>query len=155
MELLSLIFFSKDDSADALLKDEAARAILLDFLNESDNSFHSRHLRAKDLNVFYQERDRLIDASITRGPISRLLKISGIHNAGFFRGKIKQLYNLNIRQFIIETRMARAIELLKDQELSIKEIAYKTGFPNASYFSRVFSHYFGQSPKNLRSGFTN
>ena len=153
MELLSLILFSKNDSTDDLLKDEAARAILLDFLNKDDNSFHPRNLKADDLIVFYPERDRIVNASFTRGSVSRLIKISDIHNVGFFRKKIKQLYNLNIREFITETRMAFALELLKDQGLSIKEIAHKTGFPNASYFSRVFSHYSGQSPRIFRSGF--
>jgi len=40
--------------------------------------------------------------------------------------------------------------LLKDKELSIQEIAFRYGYADPLYFSRVFKKYFGYSPSRIR-----
>jgi AraC-like DNA-binding protein len=45
--------------------------------------------------------------------------------------------------------MQTALKLLKEQQLSISEIAYGTGFESLSYFSRTFKKLYGKSPSAL------
>jgi AraC-like DNA-binding protein len=154
MELLSILIFPVGFcDCDDVLRDEVAKAFLSDFVNDHNASFQPAHLTTAELNVFYMERDQLIQSSVCRGTLPKLLKKSGIHFITLFRKRIKQLYQLNITQFVTELRITRAAVLLMDPTLSIKEIAEKTGFPNASYFSRIFNRYYGLSPRAFRGQF--
>ena len=56
--------------------------------------------------------------------------------------------NLLIRKI----RLEQALLLLKQQELSIAEIAYRTGFNDPSYFARVFARMYGSPPTEYREG---
>lgn len=42
--------------------------------------------------------------------------------------------------------MRQAARLLSENDLSIAEVAYATGFANASHFSNVFKEYHGITP---------
>lgn len=48
--------------------------------------------------------------------------------------------------YISLVRMNRALQLLVNNEYNIKEIAYKVGFNDDAYFSRVFKKYYGITP---------
>lgn len=50
--------------------------------------------------------------------------------------------------------MEYAVELLKEGQLSIAEIAYKTGFDHPPYFTRVFKKYYGATPSEYIKGKT-
>jgi len=52
--------------------------------------------------------------------------------------------------FLTEFRLQKAIELLRETDMSITEIAYATGFSGASYFSECFKNSFGCSPREYR-----
>jgi len=54
------------------------------------------------------------------------------------------------RQYLIQLRMNRALELLARDELSIKEIAFACGFSDEKYFSRAFKKKYKRSPSHLR-----
>jgi len=152
MELLtSLILSAPADLKEDFLDEELARAIFMDFLQEDGSSFQPAYLGAKHFETFYKERDALIVHSLETYPISKLVNLAGIHQVPLFRKRLRQLYDLNVRGFITEIRMAWAMNLLKDPTLSIKEIAGKTGFTSAFYFSRVFSNYFRLPPKHFHS----
>ncbi len=60
--------------------------------------------------------------------------------------KLKAIINQSPNAFIRSVRMERAMELLKGDNATIAEVAYKTGFSEPAYFSRVFKSYFGYSP---------
>jgi len=65
--------------------------------------------------------------------------------------KIKALTGLTPTQFIRQVRLNKAIDLLKNTNLIISEVAYKTGFSDPNYFSRLFKKEFNQSPGEFRS----
>jgi len=52
--------------------------------------------------------------------------------------------------FVKETRLHRAAELLKKSDLPIKTVAGRVGFSSRSHFSRAFTGYFGRSPVHYR-----
>lgn len=60
--------------------------------------------------------------------------------------KLKALINQSPQKFIRSFRMQRALELLKTNSYSVAEAAWKTGFEDQGYFSKVFKNYFGCLP---------
>jgi AraC-like DNA-binding protein len=46
--------------------------------------------------------------------------------------------------------MRIAADMLAEGELNISEIAYKVGFPEASYFNKCFKQHYGVAPSKYR-----
>ncbi|MCY1719466.1 response regulator [Prolixibacteraceae bacterium Z1-6] len=63
--------------------------------------------------------------------------------------KIKALTDLNITDFINSFKLKKAIELIKTSSEPISEIAYKVGFNDPKYFSRIFKKFYGMSPSDF------
>jgi AraC-like DNA-binding protein len=129
---------------------DLARAILLNLLNENQGKFQPNSISPTDAEIFYLSRDHILEMAFSKMPLSALLKKAGIYPVTSFRKRLKQLYDLSIREFLMEIRLEESVRLLRAEQMSIKEIATKTGFANASYFSRVFAHYYGEAPKYFR-----
>jgi AraC-like DNA-binding protein len=64
--------------------------------------------------------------------------------------KVKALLNINVNDYILSTRLQKAKYLLKNESLTIGEIASRTGFTSPAYFSTVFKSKEGMSPKEFR-----
>lgn len=62
----------------------------------------------------------------------------------------KELFGMGIYQFSTQIHMKYALELLKNTDLSIKEIAYKTGYSSSSAFSVAFKKECGINPNKIR-----
>lgn len=68
--------------------------------------------------------------------------------------KIKSATGKSVSQFIRNTRLNKALELLKNESLNVAETAYMSGFGSASYFSKCFRDYFGYPPVEVtKQGF--
>ncbi|MDC7126108.1 MAG: AraC family transcriptional regulator, partial [Spirochaetales bacterium] len=57
--------------------------------------------------------------------------------------------DINFIDYLNQLRLNKAIELLQEGELSIKEISWTVGYHDPNYFSRVFRKNMGFSPSNL------
>ena len=55
-------------------------------------------------------------------------------------------------QYLTDLRLERAMELLFKGELSVREVAMKTGFSDEKYFSRAFKAHFGVTPGKIKGG---
>ncbi|RXK62848.1 response regulator [Lacibacter luteus] len=64
--------------------------------------------------------------------------------------KIKSLMDTNINEYVLNTRIQKAKYYLQHEELSVAEVAYKTGFSTAAYFSTVFKNKTGLTPKAFK-----
>ena len=73
----------------------------------------------------------------------------GISRVQLYR-KVKALMNINVNEYILNTRLQKAKYLLQHEELTIGEISYKVGFSSPAYFSTVFKSKFGVTPKAFK-----
>ena len=62
----------------------------------------------------------------------------------------KKQFEINYSDYILKVRMEAAEMMLLNSKEKIDDIARRVGFEETSYFSRVFSKYFGMSPGEYR-----
>jgi signal transduction histidine kinase/DNA-binding response OmpR family regulator len=60
--------------------------------------------------------------------------------------KLKALTGMTVTEFINSHRLRLASELLHGENLTVSEVAFRCGFNDPKYFSRVFRKYYGMSP---------
>lgn len=89
--------------------------------------------------------EKLSDADLN---VEYLANKAGISASGLYR-KMKGISDMNPNEFIRITRLKRAAELLTDASMSVKEVAYLTGFSTPSYFSMSFQKQFGMKPTDF------
>lgn len=82
------------------------------------------------------------------------LDVNAICQAGFISASSLQRafqahLGLSPKQYLIKIRMIRALDLLAENKLSIKEIAFACGFADEKYFSRAFRQKYGCSPSHF------
>ena len=64
----------------------------------------------------------------------------------------KQLFKMTIHQYRLDLRLDIAKKLLTETDLTISEIAYKTGFDSRDGFARCFRRRYQESPREWRKG---
>jgi AraC-like DNA-binding protein/mannose-6-phosphate isomerase-like protein (cupin superfamily) len=133
------------------------------------------HLREAILRLFYQisadafisrESIQGIDASggslaeeikdfiLTHIPGSFTLEdlSEHFHYSGRQLNRIFQMhYGKTINNFLIDCRMSKAREMLLNNDMSIKAIAYSLGFRDVSYFCRCFKTHTRFTPQQFRN----
>ncbi|MFC4600559.1 response regulator transcription factor [Cohnella hongkongensis] len=57
----------------------------------------------------------------------------------------------NFNRYLIQVRVEKAKELLMTTDMKISDIAHAVGYPNASYFVRVFKKHEGTSPMEFKN----
>lgn len=60
--------------------------------------------------------------------------------------KVKALTNMSVNDYIKSIRLKKAAQLLRQNELTVYEVAYAVGFRDSKYFSREFTKQFAQTP---------
>ncbi|SCX99568.1 His Kinase A (phospho-acceptor) domain-containing protein [Nonlabens sp. Hel1_33_55] len=63
--------------------------------------------------------------------------------------KLKNLVDLSPQDYIINTKLKLAKKLLIESDLSIKEVAFQSGFSNPKYFSTSFKKFYGMTPSGF------
>lgn len=67
----------------------------------------------------------------------------------YLRALFSQHLNLSPLDYLNQIRIDKAIELLRNTEMSIKEICFQCGFQSPQYFSRIFKRQIGISPREM------
>ncbi len=106
-------------------------------VNKQDNRF------LKELDTFLDEN--LSDVSLSVESLSHALGVSrsSLHN------KIKTVSGQSASEYIRTKRILKAKELLRENEYSVLEIAYQSGFSSPSYFIKCFKNKYGITPKEF------
>lgn len=86
------------------------------------------------------------DKKITLSFIGQFVNL----NPQYLCRRYKNLTGQNIFDYLNKIRMKKANEFLKNQNLSIKEIARLCGFKNVYYFTKKFKEYYKITPGKYR-----
>lgn len=95
--------------------------------------------------VRYME-EHFCDAELS---MERICAVSFISVSSLQRA-FSKYFGMSPGQYLIGLRMNRALELLKENTRSVKEIAYACGFSDEKYFSRAFRKKYGYPPSQFR-----
>ncbi len=123
----------------------ASGGILTELLVEFSRNIHSRtnHVPLlKSISYIHEH----YNTNITIPALAQMENMSETH----YRALFKKYTALSPVQYIINTRIDAATELLKDSLKSISEIATLVGYPDAYYFGRLFKLRTGISPGRYR-----
>lgn len=87
-----------------------------------------------------------IQDDLSIDPIAVACYMSKYHLCRLFKKKM----GLTIMEYILQTRLTMAKELLTQGERSVTQISHDCGFCSPSYFSRIFKEKVGQSPSKYQ-----
>ncbi len=82
--------------------------------------------------------------------VSDMARAAGL-SRWYFSRRFFELEGVSPSDFLLALRLDQAKKLLANTHLSIKEIAYRCGFAEASYFCRVFRREVGATPSRYRT----
>ena len=83
--------------------------------------------------------------NITAGDIATYTNVG----ERYLRKLFSQYLNLSPVDYLNQIRLNKAIELLRNTEMSIKEVCFACGFQSPQYFSRLFKQQMGITPREV------
>ena len=96
-----------------------------------------------DTSIVYMQKN--INKLLTIQELSRHVELSESHFSKVFRNKTGS----SPLDYFTNLKMQEAIRLLTNQSLKIKEVAFKLGYNDPYYFTRVFTKQIGSSPASF------
>lgn len=72
-------------------------------------------------------------------------------SSSYIARKFKKYLNTSFITYLNDLRIKKAIELLKDTDLSIKEVSFKVGYNNLNYFYKIFKKNTGITPNMFKN----
>lgn len=73
----------------------------------------------------------------------------GISRASLYN-RLKTLTGMGANEYVNKLRIEKAMELLRQSDLNMTEIAERTGFSTSRYFSTAFKKYTGITPTQYK-----
>lgn len=97
----------------------------------------------KLMNVMEQQMD---NNTLT---VDEMVEQMGMGRTVFFN-KLKSATGMSPVEFIRESRIKRAAQLLKEQTYNITEVTYMVGMNDSRYFAKCFKNTYGLTPSEYR-----
>ena len=97
--------------------------------------------------VFYKIEQNIPNSEYNVNELSSELGMSRVH---LYR-RFKELTGKSPKDFMKESRLRAAAQLLEENRLTVSEVAYRVGFNTPSNFTATFKTFYGLSPKDYRS----
>lgn len=123
-----------------------AKSIIYDILEKMSNDQKTSISDPSIANCILYMDEHFSDPDLD---IEKVCDIAFISVSSLQRAFAKY-FGISPKQYLIQLRMNRALELLADNELSVKQISFTCGFADEKYFSRAFKKKYGYPPSQLR-----
>lgn len=82
--------------------------------------------------------------------IDEIAKAAGISRSSLYRAFMNNL-SMSVQEYVTDYRIKASCNLLQNGELGLKEVAYRSGFASALYYSQVFKRVMGVPPTHYRN----
>jgi AraC-like DNA-binding protein len=96
-----------------------------------------------DKSILFMQKN--INKGLKIKELSINVNLSDSHYSKLFRHKTGS----SPLDYFINLKMQEAIRLLSNRSLRIKEVAFKLGYNDPCYFSRIFSKHVGVNPQSF------
>ena len=95
--------------------------------------------------------DKFIEEHMTESDlgVERMAKAMNYGRTKFYE-KVNNLLGCSPKEYLRRRRMEKAVELLKDDRITVAEVAYSVGFGTPQYLTTVFKQMYGISPSRYR-----
>ncbi|WP_127124682.1 AraC family transcriptional regulator [Pseudoflavitalea rhizosphaerae] len=151
-ELLELLL-SSDGSMRIMLLIEALNTIAeckqLNVLSSIGFKQELVEAESDRVNAIYDYSLKNFKRKIQLEEIAAVANISPNSFCRYFKSRTRKTYS----QFLIEIRVGQACKLLIENNLSIKQLCYESGFNNFTSFHKYFKMITGKSPLNYQKEF--
>lgn len=127
---------------------EGAARLLLSFIDVETTSDHSPEYA----NAYVDRAIRYIKAHYSEVlKVEELARLLGIDRM-YLRNLFAEHVGMSTMEYIMNTRMTKAKELLGNDRLSVSDVASAVGYKDVLAFSKAFKKHVGVSPTEFRSG---
>ena len=120
------------------------KEIIIHVKRKPSNAQQSK--KAHDLSLIMAYISENYSFKIT---IEQLLSITH-YSEGHLRRLFKQQFGTSPQNYIIDFRLKKAAEFLKNKNISCTDVALSCGFTDSAQFSKMFKNKFGLSPKKYQ-----
>ena len=127
--------------------------ILLKILNYYDNAGIKKseeyYKKIEDLSrlkkvIIYIQNN--YTSNITLEEAAKITNMSMYYFCSFF----KRIMGKTFIDYLLSVRIDKAKEILKSENISVTNLAYRVGFSNLSYFHRKFKEFTGFTPNKFK-----
>ncbi len=138
-----------EQSSAAIASPGKQKALMYDILTDIGQAERTKALSENRFSVIekgisYLEND--ISGKLTISEIAAMCNVSEI----YFRRLFKEYSKLAPGEFRIKSRIRKAKDFLKYDDITISEIAERIGFSDTAYFAKIFKSRTGISPTEYR-----
>jgi len=112
---------------------------------------HFQEAEYQRINTVYEYSLKHFRRSIQLDEIASVAHISPHSFCRYFKSRTRKTYT----RFLIELRVGHACRLLIENNLSIKQLCYESGFNNSTSFYKYFKLITGKSPLDYQREFNN
>ena len=118
-------------------------------LSEKPSAVEDLHMNTHD-KLFMEKLYAMVEEHLGEEDfnVTTMALELGMSRTSLF-SKLKALLGQSPQSFLLGYRLNRAMELLKEGELNVSEVAYKVGFSTLTGFSRSFKNKFGVPPSSV------
>lgn len=154
-EMLSIIedimhFDYSNDVPNIYLEVKISELLLLCLNSVPEQHYPARILLSKNEELKLEEaRKYLLENIHTKVSVPELAHLVGINDFKLKQG-FKFFYGTTIASFKLNERMQKAMKLLTETNVPIKQISSLSGYNSVPNFSAAFKRTFGHSPKHVR-----
>lgn len=110
----------------------------------------SAALSAEDTRRILIARATIEDRLAEPLSLDHIARACGLNRTKLTRG-FREVFGTTVMMFIVARRMEAARELLLTTELTIKAIAFRSGYENGASFARAFVRHFGVRASTMRA----
>jgi len=118
-------------------------------LSEKPSAVEDLHMNTHD-KLFLEKLYAMVEEHLSEEDfnVTTMALELGMSRTSLF-SKLKALLGQSPQSFLLGYRLNRAMQLLKEGELNVSEVAYKVGFSTLTGFSRSFKNKFGVPPSSV------
>lgn len=110
---------------------------------EEENTATREHSPIQEAVLYVRTHFR---DNISAEAVAKTVHLSPNYFSEYFKKQTGEKFSV----FVLKLRVEFAANLLRISELSVKEVAYESGFNSAAYFSNTFKDFYGISPERYR-----